>query len=214
MGNAYTVVVPGGVGVGVDVDVDVVAAAAVDEIVVGGEVGGGVGPVVGGVEGSVVAHRNEARAGVSDHTQGQVGDSAFSPVPGLVAIPSRPDSGDFGWESVEEAECRDHYIRSVESRDVVKASEEEDMYNDVHTIHTPEHWMGEDTSNPLGVADMERVEGGAHGMGDGREGATDPEPGPEQEQERAQARGDVGDELAGVVGGNLQAVEVGSDRIH
>ena len=97
----------------------------------------------------------------------------------------------------------------------MKASEEEDMYNDAHTIHKSEHWMGEDTSNPSGVADTGRVEEGAHGMDDGREGAMDPELAPGQEQEQAQARGDVGDELAGVVvEGNVQAVEVDSDRIH
>jgi len=208
VGNAYTVVVPGGVGV------DVVAAAA-DEVAVGGEVGGGVGPVVGGVEGAVVAHRNEAWAGMGDHTQDQAGDSAFSPVPVLVAIPSPPGSGGSEQGSVEEAGYRDHYIRSVEGRNAVKASEEEDTYNDAHTIHTSEHWMGEDTSNPSGVADTDQVEGGAHGMGDGREGAMDPAPAPGQEQEQAQAQGDVGDELAGVaVEGNVQAVEVDSDHIH
>ena len=209
MGNAYTAVVPDGV------DVDVAAAAAADEVAVGDEVGGGVGPVVGDVEGAVVAHRNEAWAGMGDHTQDQAGGSAFSPVPGPVVIPSRPGSGDFEQDSVEGAGYRDHYIRSVEGRNAVKALEEEDTYNDAHTIHMSEHWMGEDKSNLSEVADTERVEGGAHGMGDGREVAMDPEPALEQEQEQAQAREDAGDELAGVVvGGNVQAVEVDSDRIH
>jgi len=73
--------------------------------------------------------------------------------------------------------------------------------------------MGEDTSNPLEVADTERVEEGEHGMGDGLEGAMGPEPALVQEQE--QARGDVGGEFVGVVvEGNVQAVEVGSDHIH
>ena len=73
--------------------------------------------------------------------------------------------------------------------------------------------MGEDTSNPLEVADTERVEEGEHEMGDGWEGAMGPELALAQEQE--QARGDAGGELAGVVvEGNVQAVEVGSDHIH
>jgi len=36
-------------------------------------------------------------------------------------------------------EGRDHYIRSVEGRNAVKALEEEDMYNDAHTSHTSEY---------------------------------------------------------------------------
>jgi hypothetical protein len=73
--------------------------------------------------------------------------------------------------------------------------------------------MGEDTSNPLEVADTERVEEGEHGMDDGREGAMGPEPVLVQEQ--VQVQGDVGDELVGVVvERNVQGVEVGSDHIH
>jgi hypothetical protein len=67
--------------------------------------------------------------------------------------------------------------------------------------------MGEDTSNPLEVADTEWVEEGDHGMDGGLEEVMGPEPVLVQEQE--QARGDVGDELVGVVAeGNVQAVEV------
>ena len=75
--------------------------------------------------------------------------------------------------------------------------------------------MGEDMNNPLEVADTERAEEGEHGMDDEWEGAMDPERSLMQAQEQAQARGDVGDELAGVVvEGNVQAVEVGSDHSH
>ena len=73
--------------------------------------------------------------------------------------------------------------------------------------------MEEDTSNPLEVADTERVEEDDHGMDGGWEEVMGPEP--VLVQEREQAQGDVGDELAGVVvEGNVQAVEVGSDHIH
>lgn len=88
MGNAYTVAVPGGVGVDV-------AAAAADEVVVGGGVEDDVEPVTGGVEGAVVTRKNEAQVGMSDHTQDQAEDSASSPASGLVAMLSRPGSGDF-----------------------------------------------------------------------------------------------------------------------
>ena len=72
--------------------------------------------------------------------------------------------------------------------------------------------MGEDTSNPLEVADTKRVEGGGHGMD---EGAVVLELALALVQEQGQVRGGVGDELAGVVVvvGNVQA-EVGSDHIH
>ena len=132
MGNAYTVVVPGGVGVGA-------VAVAADEVVVGGGVEDDVEPVTGGVEGAVVAHKNGARVGASDHIQDQVGGSASSPAPELAAMPSRPGSGDFEQELVEKMEDRDHCIRSVEGRNAVKALEEEGMYNDAHTSHTSEH---------------------------------------------------------------------------
>ena len=131
-GNAYTVVVLGGVGAGV-------VAAVADVVVVGGGVEDGAEPVADGVEGAVVPHKDEAWVGVSDHNQDQVGDSASSPASGLVVMLSRPGSGDFEQESVEEAERRNRYIRSVEGRNVVKALEEEDMYNDAHTTHTPEY---------------------------------------------------------------------------
>lgn len=71
--------------------------------------------------------------------------------------------------------------------------------------------MGEDTSNLLEVADTKQGEEGDHGMDDGRGVALDPELvlvlGQEQE------RGDVGDELVGVVvEDNVQGVEVGNDH--
>lgn len=73
--------------------------------------------------------------------------------------------------------------------------------------------MGEDTSNPLEVADTERVEEGDRGMDDGWEEAMGLEPALVQGQEWVQGDGD--DELAGVVTeGNVQGVGVGSDRIH
>ena len=68
-------------------------------------------------------------------------------------------------------------------------------------------------SNPLEVADTERVEEGDHEMDDGWEEAMNPEPMLVREQ--AQARGDVDDELVGVgEEGSVQVVEVGSDHIH
>ena len=73
--------------------------------------------------------------------------------------------------------------------------------------------MRVDTSNPLEVADTERMGVGDHGMDDGREEVVSPEPVLVQEQ--TQVRGGVDDELVGVAEeGNVQAVEVGSDHIH
>ena len=72
--------------------------------------------------------------------------------------------------------------------------------------------MGEDTSNPLGVAGTELVEEGDHGVDDGRGEARSQE----QVLVRARTRGDVDDEPVGVVAeGNVQAVEeAGNGRIH
>jgi len=73
--------------------------------------------------------------------------------------------------------------------------------------------MGEGTSNPLEVGDMEWAEGGDHGMDDGWEGVVRPELVLVREQ--AQARGDVGDEMVGVAAeDNVQAAEVGNGHIH
>ena len=131
-GNAYTVVVPGGVDV-------VAAVVVVDEVVVGGGVGDGVGSVTGDVEGVVVTHKNEAQAGMNDHIQDQAGDSVPLPGSELAAVFSHPGSGDLGQGSVEEAEGRVHYIHSVEGRNAVGASEGEGKYSDAHTIHTSEY---------------------------------------------------------------------------
>lgn len=78
MGNAYTVVVAGGVGV-------VAGAGAADEVVVGGGAEDDVVLVVDGVEGEVVTHKDEALVGVSAHTPGQAVDSVFLPGSGLAA---------------------------------------------------------------------------------------------------------------------------------
>ena len=130
-GNAYTVAVPG-------VGVAAVAVAA-GEVVAGGGVEGDVESVTGGVEGAVVTHKNEVRVGMNDHTQGQVGDSVSLPGSGLAAMLSRPGSDGFEQEPVGEAEGRECYIRSVEGKNVVKASEGEGKYNGARTNYTSEH---------------------------------------------------------------------------
>ena len=72
--------------------------------------------------------------------------------------------------------------------------------------------MGEDTSTPSEVVYTKRMEGGGHEMDGGRE-AMNPEP--VLVQEREQAQGDVGDELAGVVvEGNVQMVAADNGHIH
>lgn len=197
MGSGRTVVGPGGV---------VAVVVTAERVVVGGGVGGGVGVVIGGVEGAVVSHTDEARVGVSDHSQDQVGGSASLSVSGLAAGFSHPDSGGSGQEPVGVAQDRVRCTHPVEGRGVERAWEGEGKYNDARTSHTSEHWMGEDMSNPLEEADTERVEGGDHGMGGGREEVMNPEPVREPEQ----APGDVGDEIA--VEGNVQAAQVDNDR--
>jgi hypothetical protein len=134
VGNAYTVVALDDVGV-----VVVVVVVAADEVVVGGGVEDGVEPVTGGVEGAVVTHKNETRVGMSAHTQDRAGDSASLPGSGLAAKLSRPDSGGFEQEPVEEAEDRVRCTHSVEGKSAVKALEGEGKYNGVHTNYTSEH---------------------------------------------------------------------------
>ena len=129
-GNACTVVGPD--------DVAAVVAAA-EEVVVGGGVENDVEFVTGGVEGAVVTHMDEVRVGESDHTQDRAGDSESSSASGLAAGFSRPDSGDSGQESVEEAEGLVRCTRSVEGKSAEKASEGEGKYNGAHTSHTPEY---------------------------------------------------------------------------
>lgn len=126
MGNVCTVVVP---GVGV-------AAAVAGEVVLGGGAEGDVEPVAGGVE---RAHKNEAWVGMDGHIQDQVGDSVSLPVSGLAEVLSRLGSDDFEQELVVEAEGREHYIRFVEGKNVVRASEGEGKYSGAHTNYTTEH---------------------------------------------------------------------------
>jgi len=130
VGNACTVVGPGGV---------VAAVAAAEEVVVGGGAEGDVGSVTGGVEGAVVTHTDERRVGARDHIQDQAGDSVSLPASGPAAGFSRPGLGDSGQGQIEEGEGRVRCTRSVGGRGAERASEGEGKYNGAHTSHTSEH---------------------------------------------------------------------------
>ena len=130
VGNACTVVGPGGV---------VAAVAVAEEVVVGGGAESDVESVTGDVEGAAATHTDEGRVGASDRIQDQVGDNVFLAASGLAAGFSHPDLGDSGQEQVEEGEGPVRCTRSVGGRGVEMASEGEGKYNGAHTSHMSEH---------------------------------------------------------------------------